>query len=359
MLYIYNNLPSGGARQTLIGVSQFLKEWCPIHLDGIHCEQKNIFSYLKHAIIDNYFYDRNISRTISQNSLLICFQSWLIKTPYILRFVDPRNTIYICHEPQSEYYDSKIKSLKTIKQKIVDFIRLPIKWIDQSNIKAYGGRIVVNSQYSHKLVMKAYNKDSIVVYPGIADIYFEKKIKNNHKEHNVISVGAINPLKGFDLLVKAIAAININSRPSLTLVGNGGNQEYILQLYKQARVLGVNLRIKLNLSNSELIEEYDKSLAFLFAPISEPFGLVVLEAMSRGLPIIAYKDGGGYAEILSKNNGLLINNRIPVKWGAAIEKLISSPKRLINDIQKFNINYSREFTSEKYSLKLVTLFNHL
>lgn len=358
-IFIYNNLPSGGASKTLISVTQFLKEWHPINLHGIRYKKSNILIYLKKAIVDNYFYDKRIFRRISKIDLLICFQSWLIKTPYILRFAHPQNTIYICHEPQSEYYDAKIQSIKTIKQKLVDLIRLPIKWIDKSNIKSYSGIIVVNSQYSQKLVKKAYNKKATVIYPCITDLFFHQKIKNNDKKHNLISVGAVNPLKGFDLLIKAISTIKIEIRPSFTIIGNGGKREYILALYKLAKDLGVNLRIKLNISDRELITEYDESLAFLFAPVSEPFGLVVLEAMARGLPVVAYKHGGGYAEILSKNNGFLVDNRIPAEWGKTIEKLINLPKISVRNIKEFNITYSKKFSSKEYSLKLLALFKNI
>lgn len=355
-LVIYNNLPSGGARQTLRSLNDYIRNLKPLTINGTSKKPKNILHYMKIAIIDNFFEDLRLSRQILSTDKLICFQSWLIKTPFILWLAKTASTIYICHEPPLEYYDQTNINTKNLKQVLIDFIRLPIKWLDFWNISNYKGTIVVNSNFSCKLVSNAYSKQSTVVYPCISDSYYEQHhAKTVRKRRGIISVGAINKLKGFEFLIRSVGTVSESLRPQLTIIGNGSDQHYKLHIQKLAKKLKVNLKIKENISEEELINEYDNSLMFMFAPLSEPFGLVVIEAMSRGLPVIAYSKGGGYAEILTQANGILIDNRNPTSWGLAIQHMLSLKDNELSKIARHNINVSRKYTSQVYATNILKL----
>lgn len=357
-LYIYHNLPTGGAHRTLSCIVNSTKYLHSSLLKGTNNKPINFIHYLKIALIDNYLKDLSLSKLVLPSDFLICFQSWLIKTPFILKLAKTKHKVYICHEPPLEYYDSSIKSIKTIKHKLVDILRLPIKWLDYWNIRGFDGKIIVNSDFSKQIVTKAYNKDSIVVYPCISDIFFSRRTKNTDiRKFNVISVGAINKPKGFDLLIAAIGVIPKKNRPVLTIIGNGSDPTYKSKLQKLAIKSNVTIRIRENIKESELIDEYDRSSAFIYAPISEPFGLVVIEAMARGLPIIAYKNGGGYAEILSDNNGKLIDNRDITNWAEGIQQILLSSKQVTRHYKRNNIRNSKKFTSQKYSDQILKLLD--
>lgn len=355
-LYVYHNLPSGGARQTLNSLISHINYLKPFKITGTQNKPANIFHYMKIAILDNYLRDSRISRLILPTDQLICFQSWLIKTPFILRLANTSHMLYICHEPPLEFYDQANIFTKNLKQKVVDIIRLPIKWLDYSNVRSYKGLIIVNSNYSQQLVRKAYSKNSVVVYPCISDSYFEKQNpKPVGKRKGIISVGAINKLKGFELLIKSIATIPKRTRPILTIVGNGSDPLYKLYLQNLAKKLSVTIQIKENISETDLINEYDNSSLFAFSPLSEPFGLVVIEAMARGLPVVAYSKGGGYSEILTKDNGAVINDRNPANWGLAIRRLLLLKDKELSKITQHNLRVSRKFTSQIYTNKILKL----
>jgi glycosyltransferase involved in cell wall biosynthesis len=208
-------------------------------------------------------------------------------------------------------------SIQTFKEKIINILRLPIKYIDKKNIKSKKLTVIVNSNFSKKNIDKIYGISSIVVYPGI-DIseFSNKKIQ---KKYQIISVGAINPLKGFDTIIKAIGHINKRIRPKLVLVGNGSADNYCNYLFKLAKVCKVDLKIKINISKSELKKEYASSKIFAYAPHNEPFGIVVQEAMASNLPIVVYGKGGGYTEIIDQKNGYIINDRSEKKWQVPLQ----------------------------------------
>lgn len=353
-MYIYHNLPDGGALRTLNSLLNNLTRGSFAVLKGISKRPKNIIQYLYIALIENYLYDRSISRNLDTKLRLIVFQSWLTNTPYILMISSNIKKYYICHEPLREFYDQVIIRNKNIKDRIIDLIRLPIKWIDHYVVTHSKATIIANSKYSQNNIWDAYKKQSVVIYPGYNNEIFKPK-HNIKKVNQIISVGAVNKLKGYECLINAVGNINLN-KPDLVIVGNGGSQQYVDHLYKIANKNNVNLRILINISDVELRKEYSLSRAFVFAPISEPFGIVVLEAMSMGLPIVCYKNGGGYIEILSNSNGLIMDNLNPLEWAHAISELLNDDL-ILNRISSFNENYARKFTQDKYADKLLKIFD--
>ncbi|PIR99145.1 hypothetical protein COT87_00930 [Candidatus Collierbacteria bacterium CG10_big_fil_rev_8_21_14_0_10_44_9] len=246
-----------------------------------------------------------------------------------------------------EYFDSEHISIQTIKEKITNILRLPIKYIDKQNLQSKNLIVIANSLFSKNMIDKYYGVSSKVIYPGIDTSLY--KVKGQIKKRNqIISVGAINKLKGYNFILHVISKINKSIRPKLVIVGNGADIEYLISLKKLASKLDVLLDCKINLSRSLLIKEYLMSKLFIYAPVNEPFGIVVEEAMAAGLPLVVYQNGGGYAEILSKKNGLIINNLSTEKWANQIEKLLGNQK-LLEQYGKYNVSY----VSKKYTAKIM------
>lgn len=348
---IFSNLPSGGAQELYkSNVSHFKKvtrvrEYC----EGIK-KTANLFDYLYVSLVKLPIYCKKISEQISSNyKVLVVYHSWITKSPYILRY-SKLPTIYICHEPMREYSDPEHIRLQTFKEKIINCIRLPIKYVDKKNLKSENLKVIANSFFSKKIIDNYYNISSSVIYPGIdCKKYYPKG--NVPKLNQVISVGSINKLKGYEFLVRVISKVDKTNRPNLVLVGNGVDKNYMSTLKNLAAQLEVSLIVKINLTESELIREYQKSLAFIYAPINEPFGIVVEEAMASGLSILAYSKGGGYAEILNSSTGILENNKNTKEWANSLSKLMSKKISYAN-IKYVSSNYS-DILMNKRLLELI------
>ena len=96
--------------------------------------------------------------------------------------------------------------------------------------------------------------------------------------------------------------------------------------------------------SDELEKEYINSSIYLMTSFSESFGLVLVEAASHGLPLIAFDSAQGAKEIIENNkNGFLISNRNKDEFIKAVNELIENPEK-----QKSFSEYSL-ITANKFS----------
>lgn len=351
-IYLYSNLPSGGASKIFNLVKENLVGYEIVNVKGLKVKPKNIFDYLLKSIFWNTLNDYRLAKSINKSDILICFQSWLVNSPPILRFVKTNKIIFICHEPLREYYDNYLLSNKSIKERAIDILKYPIKIIDKLSISRKSIIIIANSNFSKNLIKKIYKKKSLVICPGIdLNIYSNIKYLADNRRNQVISMGAINKLKRYEFIIEVIANIPKNFRPNLVLIGNGGNASYIRNLRTLALNCGVKLKIYLNANLPDIKRELSKSKIFIYAPINEPYGLVVIEAMASGLPLFIYKNGGGYSEVVGGNNGVIMNNLDPNSWAKELEKVLDSNIKLMK-YSKNNIKLSRKYSGKKYIDKL-------
>ena len=77
-------------------------------------------------------------------------------------------------------------------------------------------------------------------------------------------------------------------------------------------------------SDNELLDILNRSVAMLYTPRLEPFGLAPLEANACGVPVIAVAEGGVRETIVDQINGLLVDNN-PFAMGEAINRLLNNP----------------------------------
>ncbi|EKD80685.1 MAG: glycosyltransferase [uncultured bacterium] len=348
IIVCYSNLPTGGASELYkLNIGYLGKKAKVIEITDSKLHPKNIINYLFICLLELPKLHRMLANGFKEKpKVLIGYHSWLTKSPYIFRYLSiPK--IYICQELMREYYDSIHIINQNIIERLINFIRLPIKYVDRKNLKSSNLTVVVNSSFSKAMVDKAYHVSSTVIYPGINTALY--KVKGLIKKRNqIISVGAISKLKRYNFILHVISKINRSIRPKLVIVGNGADIEYLNSLKKLAIKLEVLLDCKINLSRSLLIKEYLMSKFLIYAPVNEPFGIVVEEAMAARLPLVVYQNGGGYAEILSKENGLIINNLSTKKWANQIEKLLSNQK-LLEQYGKYNVSY----VNKKYTAKIM------
>ncbi|WP_053386055.1 glycosyltransferase [Leucobacter japonicus] len=148
----------------------------------------------------------------------------------------------------------------------------------------------------------------------------------------VILVGRLHPLKGFDLAIDAIARIPEDQRPSLRIVGAPppDGDEYVRALHDAVAQHGMLRTTAFDgaLRRRELAERIRSATLMLVPSHSETFGLVALEAAASGVPVIA-RDAGGLREaVIAGETGALVAGDDAAVWADAVLEMLGDAARL-------------------------------
>ena len=188
--------------------------------------------------------------------------------------------------------------------------------------------------------LKNNKKTKVVIIPNI--IYLPKKKSKLNK--NLITISRLNSIKKIEDMIEIFSKIK-SKKSKLYIVGDGDELE---KLKKKAGDLDLTDRVIFTgYKTKEEMEEYilDSSI-FLLTSWSEGLPMVLLEAMSYGVPCIAFKTRSGVADIIDDNiNGYIINDRNKEKYVEKIDELLNN-KELLNEFSKNSIKKAKEFTSK-------------
>lgn len=126
----------------------------------------------------------------------------------------------------------------------------------------------------------------------------------------LITVGALNSAKNHALLLEAVARLDERSR--LTIVGEGRERTALLE---RAAQLGIADRLELAGSRPDVTELLDGADLFVLSSDYESFGLVLIEAIARGLPIVATDCGPGVRTLAASTAAFVV---VPVGDASAL-----------------------------------------
>lgn len=149
----------------------------------------------------------------------------------------------------------------------------------------------------------------------------------------VLFAGRIQPLKGPDVLVRALAHLAVTGRPVPLLVvigGPSGRPTAVRELAALADVLGVggDVRFEDAVPREDLARWYRAADVVAMPSRSESFGLVAIEAEASGTPVLASAVGGLRSAVEDGVSGRLVRGHDPAVWATAIGDLLAdSPAR--------------------------------
>ena len=109
----------------------------------------------------------------------------------------------------------------------------------------------------------------------------------------------------------------------LVIVSNFENAPERGYLIDLARARGVELELIGHAGEDDLVRLYNEARVVAYAPVREPFGLVPLEAMACGTPVVAVDEGGIPESVIDGRTGLL-TDRDAGRFAAAIERLTTA-----------------------------------
>jgi glycosyltransferase involved in cell wall biosynthesis len=167
------------------------------------------------------------------------------------------------------------------------FVRMWLKAWDKVAIKRVD-RVATISKYVQKFAKRVYGVDSDILYPGIREWWLEQLSSNPYPdielpEKYFVYVGRLFDYKRIDWAIEAVNNIGGN----LIIAGEGPDSKTLKQLADESP----NIQILDRPSDEQSKSLFTNAQAFIF-PGVEDFGLLPIECLASGTPVIAYNKGG-------------------------------------------------------------------
>lgn len=185
----------------------------------------------------------------------------------------------------------------------------------------------------------------ILYLPNFIELRKFQELKNNY---NLLFVGRLEKIKGVEFLILAMAEIiKVFPQTKLTIIGDGSNKKDLCNLTKKMH-LEKHIQFIGWVENNDLDIYYEKaSIVVVPSTSAEAFGLVILEAMSAGRPVIG-TNLGGIPEIIDDGvNGHLIEPNNPEQIADKVIRLFQE-EFLLKELGRNARKKAEEFSKEKY-----------
>ncbi|MBD3276897.1 MAG: glycosyltransferase [Candidatus Aegiribacteria sp.] len=257
------------------------------------------------------------------SDLALIHNSMYVAAPPVLKYLEIPS-VYYCYEFPRHLYEPTIvrRTRNRLQYILLSRLRWLEKKIDTESCLA-ADSVVCLSSWMKSRISDIYRIEADIVRPGIQKGFCEGYDKAE-EVNRVLSVGALWPFKGHEMAMEAVAALPEDERPSLTVVADREFPGYGNRLMEAAEELNIELAILRHISDARLKELYSGSRAVLCCQRNEPYGMVPLEAMCCGTPVIAVSEGGFTDNIKDGENGLLVS-RNSEEMAAALKRVLTEP----------------------------------
>ena len=162
-----------------------------------------------------------------------------------------------------------------------------------------------------------------------------KRLSLNH-EKVILCVGRIDPLKGLDQLLKALTHLNGNEAPALMVVGGDQHSQNEVQgLQRMVRELHIEDQVSFvgSVAQERLPLFYSAADICVIPSYYESFGMVALESLSCGTPILATDVGGIRCIIRGGEAGRIVEDNSPHQLASKISDLLSQTEDHARDVE--------------------------
>lgn len=247
--------------------------------------------------------------------------------------------ICYCHTPMRYAWDPShlkdaglTKGLKSILAKLsLHYLR---SWDTYSASRV--DHFIANSHFVARRIQKTYNRPAKVIYPPVDTSFFSC---HEQKENYYLTSSRLVPYKKIDLIVDAFAQM---PHTKLLVIGDGPEANKIKQKAK------ANIEFLGYQPNDVLRHHLQHAKAFVFAAL-EDFGILPIEAMACGTPVIALNKGGTAETVLDHKTGVHFHNQTIEDIQQSVktfETLTLNPQQIAAHAASFNINRFRQEFSE-------------
>ncbi|ORX76359.1 alpha-1,3/1,6-mannosyltransferase ALG2 [Anaeromyces robustus] len=293
--------------------------------------------------------------------------------------------LFYCHFPD--------KNLATRQSTIKKLYRIPFDLLEEYSTKM-ADKILVNSQFTRSIFKESFKKIDIVpdvLYPGINTKYYEKNIDENDKNLDLLksdkitllSINRFERKKNLELNIKVLKELkmkcseeefknirlviaggydllnieNVEHHKELEEIAkaNEGEKEKIEEVNTKESIQNVNIIFLLSFSENQRTYLLHHSQCLIYTPTNEHFGIVPVEAMYSGLPVIAIESGGPKESVVHGKTGFLCPSD-EKELAEAAYAILYPNKSTNNNNDKYKIDltsmpsYAKEYVINKFGL---------
>lgn len=276
--------------------------------------------------------------------------------------------IYYCHEPFRFFYDLEFTRRASLFQRIF----MPLISIFFKKYDIIGGKnvnkVICNSHFIKQKIKLIYDRDAEVIFPfpkkslkfnNSLDIRLNSNLKSNNPI--IFTLGLSSHSKGVSELMKIFSKLIKRNTEIKLFIGGKISDENLTIIDNEVKKLSIMREsiIRIGYLNEEdLNTYYMQSTITYYTAIDESFGLIPVESMNMGTPVIAF-EGGPSETILNGKTGFVIKN-------SDLDDFVEKSLLLITDItlrEQFSKNAKKHaeenFIFGKSVEKLLNVFDEV
>jgi glycosyltransferase involved in cell wall biosynthesis len=367
ILFLIPSLAKGGAERLVLDICNEFQKRSEFKVKLITFHPKNEYQFLTKEL------DYSVVPSLYTPSLkgkssvdIKCLQeeinkfqpniihSHLFETEMILSAIKYTNCKYFVHfhDNMKQFTKLRLNTLKS-KEALTNYYerKIVLKSYKTKNVS-----FIAIAKDSQKFILKNLSKryKNNLLHNAIDTNRFSKTVNEKHLDRLVI-IGSLVDKKGQELAIEIINELHKrNQFVYLDILGEGPNRQKLIELIKR-----YNLENFICLyGNVDHPEEFlAKSTIYLHTAKYEPFGLVLIEAMASGLPVVCTNAKGNVDLIENGVNGYLVEERDAILIANKIEILLkdSSQRELISKNAK---KYSSNYDIKNYVDRLIMLYQN-
>lgn len=239
------------------------------------------------------------------------------------------------------------------------------RWIEKAYLRTLDG-FIFNSEDTRDSVRSLTNTPApgVVAYPGRAEAAPEAEAQPFPEPGGplqLLFVGGLTPRKGLHTLLRALQHLKAENW-RLQVVGRADlDPGYARGMRQLARQAGLRERVRFHgaLSRADLDERYRKAHLLVVPSQMEGFGMVYLEAMGFGVPVVASARGGAQELVEHDLNGYLVPPDSPGTLASVLKPLMERPDRLTPLAEAARIRYEEHPTWQDTGEKVLTFLESL
>jgi glycosyltransferase involved in cell wall biosynthesis len=188
--------------------------------------------------------------------------------------------------------------------------------------------MIANSSHTQAMIKRYYRRESTVIHPPVEVERFKLQPRSELR-HGFVVAGRQTPYKRFDLAIQACDELKV----PLLVIGDGPDHRRLEKL------AGRGTTFLTNVNDNELADHFATAIGFIL-PNMDDFGIVAVEALAAGTPVIAYNKGGALDYVQPGKTGLLFEKQTARELAKVLEQAMNKTfdyQTIADSAQQFSV----------------------